>query len=111
RIFAARNAGNARRYTANCGNTELVDVVLIEGEAENADRLLVGLEAAERFRVIAVNINRGTISADTHAGLFRILLVEAARDQQVKRAGGLAACSENLLFEDFARAKIGRAHV
>src|SRR5690606_27862337 len=72
--------------------------------ASDLDRLLVGLEAAERFRVVTININRGTIGADAHAGLFRILLVEAARDQQVKRAGGLAACSENLLFEDFARA-------
>jgi hypothetical protein len=104
RVGAVSNGGASRNDAANGGNLQLVGIVFIEEQAEHADRVLVGSEASQRFRIIAVDVDSLAVLANCNALLLGILLVNTSLDVKVESASGLAASEQQLLFENFAGA-------
>ena len=83
-------------------------VVLVEGEAEDADAVRVALDAGEGLGVVAVDVDRGAVGAELHAGVVgRVLVAALERDDRLQRAGVLAALQDHLLLEDLAGAVLG----
>ena len=67
RIFARGDRFGRRNDAVDGRNLQLVGVVFIEGQAEDADAVLVGSDASERFGVVAVDVDSQAVLTDCDA--------------------------------------------
>jgi hypothetical protein len=81
-----------------------IRVVLVEGEAEHADAVGVGVDARQRLGVVAVDVGGHAVGADLEAGLFGVVFVHAHFHHGGHGAGVLTADEDHVFLEDFAGA-------
>jgi len=71
--------------------------------AENADAVLVGIDAGERLGIVAVDIDCDAILAYSDAFLGLLAGIGNGCLDHVDRSGSLAAGGKHPLLEDFPR--------
>src|SRR5690606_22765203 len=79
RIFAGSNGLQRGRDAVDSGNLERVAVLVIEGETENADGVLVSGQARQRFGVITSDFDNHVLTEGCDSG-FGFFLGEAFRE-------------------------------
>ena len=103
RVLTGGDGFGRGRDAGHRADLQLVLVVFVERQAEDADTVRVCVDTGQRFRVVAVDVDRTAVGTQVHAGVFRVVFRHAAVDHGLHGARWLHSRSRTTFSSKTSR--------